>query len=139
MEKSNIATFKRRLLLAHGRSLLTDAEIGRRANVHRGQVGRILKGEFSTFSENAVSVGRVLGVPCDSSVKPDVHSIASWIRLEEKLLELWDGSDDGAELILGLFDSLAGLIEHRTAAARAQSALVRGRSSNSIKPNGNDA
>lgn len=103
------ATFKDRLLEARANSPLSNAEIGRRSQVQRAQVGRILSGKFKTIGANTARVGHVLGVVTEDIIVPSASPVPIWRRVERRLISVWDGTEAGAERILALLDDYASI------------------------------
>jgi len=119
---SEVEKFRKRLLEARSESALSNAEIGRRAQVSRSQVGIILRGDFFSISENVARVGKAIGLVSDVPVDLEQTKTSSWMRIEAKILEIWDGTDESANNIIILLDTLKRLSCSRCSKRDASSA-----------------
>ena len=88
---------------------LSNAEIGRQADVHPSQVGRILGGQFRTFSLNVLQVCAILNIDVHELQRQTLKDSAAWLQLERSLRHLWDDTPHGARLIAILLDTIAKL------------------------------
>lgn len=103
---ADVNRFWESLCEARAASKLTNSEIGRRAQVSRSQVGVILRGDFSTISENVARVGTALGLTMDSFIKLDQMNTAAWARIQATLLKVWDLTDEGAQNIITMLEAM---------------------------------
>lgn len=108
LSRAEIADVKMRLHSALEKQRLTVTEVGRLAQVHPSQVGRICRGEFRTLSYNVMQVCRVLGLD-PAGTKPATKSDATWALLERDLKELWDASPERARQLARAMDAMTRL------------------------------
>jgi hypothetical protein len=90
------------------KSRLSNADIGRLANVHPSQVGRICAGNFKTISNNVVQICKVLKVKVpklDEEANMDIE----WAKANASLRRIWDQTPEGAALIRRMLDAVADL------------------------------
>jgi len=83
------------------------AEIGRIAGVHGSQVSRICNGEFETLSQNVVQVCKVLGLPVAEVALSEDETLER--QLQAAVLDVWDGSQEGAKRITRLLRDVSEL------------------------------
>ena len=88
-----------------GRSL---ADLGRQAGVHPSQVGRIVAGEFKTYSANVVQICTVLGVKVPR-LSPDATMEVEWDRAHASMRRIWNETPEGAVVIRRMLDAIADL------------------------------
>ncbi|WP_414638147.1 helix-turn-helix domain-containing protein [Azospirillum sp.] len=88
---------------------LSWAQIGRIANVHPSQVGRICSGRFKTFSHNVVQVCEALGVSVPH-LEPDTEGVVpEWAVAQSSMRRIWDETPEGAKAIAKLLNAIADL------------------------------
>ncbi len=72
------------------------SEIARLSNVDQGQVSRICRGQFKTYSGNVMQICTILGVSKDPDEPPD------FVRIRDAVMGLWDGTSVDADKITRL-------------------------------------
>jgi hypothetical protein len=97
-----------RIATAHRRKGLSNAEIGRMANVHPSQVGRICGGDFKTFSHNVVRICKALDVRVPR-LEPSGKSDAAWVQVQSSIRRIWDETPEGAKAIARMLDAVADI------------------------------
>jgi len=103
-----ISNLRQRISRAHSKSGLSQADLGRIANVHASQVSRICAGEFKTLSANVVQICMILKVKVprlDEEEKMDKE----WAKAHASLRRIWDQTPEGAATIRRLLDAIADL------------------------------
>ena len=90
---------------------LTYASLAERANLDPGQVSRICRGEFVTFSDSVVRICTVLNVPLrheDPPVAPPAQtSSQAWAKLERSVRRAWDETPAGADKLAKVIAAVA--------------------------------
>lgn len=89
-------------------SELTKADLGRLANVHPSQVGRICTGEFKTISNNVVQICKILRVKVPK-VAEEIEMDTEWAKANASLRRIWDNTPEGAAIIRRVLDAIADL------------------------------
>ncbi|WP_017996756.1 helix-turn-helix domain-containing protein [Rhizobium leguminosarum] len=72
------------------------SDIARISAVNQGQVSRICRGQFKTASGNVMQICMMLGVDAK------LDEPADFVRIQEAVLNLWDGTSVDAERITRL-------------------------------------
>lgn len=80
---------------------ITQAELGKMADIHQSQVSRILRGEFRRPSTNVIKVCKSLGI----SLKPDERTENS-LPLTDAIHSIWDGTKSGEASLIRLLRAL---------------------------------
>ena len=88
-----------------GRSL---ADLARQAGVHPSQVGRIVAGNFKTYSANVVQICTVLGVKVPR-LSLDATMEVEWDRAHASMRRIWNETPEGAVVIRRMLDAIADL------------------------------
>ncbi|WP_206611541.1 hypothetical protein [Falsirhodobacter deserti] len=98
----------KRILRKFAKSKLSKADLGRLANVHPSQVGRVCAGDFKTISNNVVQICRVLKVKVPK-VDEEIEMDAEWAKANASLRRIWDQTPEGAAIIRRVLDAIADL------------------------------
>lgn len=98
-----------RIADARAMSTLTDADLGRAADVHPSQVGRICRGEFRTFSNNVVQICTALGLAVRTVDLPKTAGDAAWSKLAASVLRAWDRTPQGADKLARIMEAVADI------------------------------
>lgn len=94
---------------AHADKKLSNTEIGRIADVHPSQVGRICSGDFKTFSHNVVQICKALGVKVPR-LEPDAGEMdPAWAQAQSSMRRVWDETPEGAQVIARMLNAVAEL------------------------------
>ena len=103
-----LSELQKRISKKYAKSKLSKADIGRLANVHPSQVGRICKGDFKTISNNVVKICMALKVrvpKIDGEIEMDIE----WAKANASLRRIWDHTPEGAAIIRRVLDAIADL------------------------------
>lgn len=106
-QQKKLAHLKAELPKAVRKAGKSYAEIGRIAGVHGSHVSRICNGEFETLSQNVVQVCKVLGLPVAEVALSGDEALER--QLQAAVLNVWDGSQDGAKRITRLLRNVSEL------------------------------
>ncbi len=107
--RKQLGDLRAKVAEAQAQNRLSCAQIGRIANVHPSQVGRICSGQFKTFSNNVVQVCTALGVTLPR-LKPDTEDVApEWAAVQSSMRRIWDETPEGAKTIAKLLNAIADL------------------------------
>jgi len=103
-----LITLQKRISDKCAKSRLSNADIGKLANVHPSQVGRIRAGNFKTFSNNVVQVCKVLKVKVPK-IDEESSMDTEWAKANASLRRIWDQTPEGATMIRRILDAVADL------------------------------
>jgi len=98
----------KRISRKYAKSKLSKADLGRLANVHPSQVGRICAGDFKTISNNVVQICKVLKVNVPK-VDEEIEMDTEWAKANASLRRIWDHTPEGAAIIRRVLDAIADL------------------------------
>jgi len=98
----------KRISIKYAKSKLSKADLGRLANVHPSQVGRICTGDFKTISNNVVQICKVLKVRVPK-VDEEIGMDTEWAKANASLRRIWDHTPEGAAIIRRVLDAIADL------------------------------
>ena len=106
--RKQLDALQNRISDKYAKSRLSNADIGRLANVHPSQVGRVCAGNFKTISNNVVQICKILKVKVpkvDEQSSMDIE----WARANASLRRIWDQTPEGAAMIRRMLDAVADL------------------------------
>lgn len=103
-----LSELHKRISRKFAKSRLSKADLGRLANVHPSQVGRICTGNFKTISNNVVQVCKILKVRVPK-VDQECEMDTEWARANASLRRIWDHTPEGAAIIRRVLDAIADL------------------------------
>lgn len=98
----------KRISTKYAESKLSKADLGRLANVHPSQAGRICAGDFKTISNNVVQICKVLKVNVPK-VGEEIEMDTEWAKANASLRRIWDHTPEGAAMIRRVLDAIADL------------------------------
>lgn len=103
-----LSELHKRISRKYAKSKLSKADLGRIANVHPSQVGRICTGNFKTISNNVVQICKVLKVEVPK-VDEEIEVDTEWAKAIASLRRIWDHTPEGAAIIRRVLDAIADL------------------------------
>lgn len=103
-----LSELHKRISRKFAKSELSKADLGRLANVHPSQVGRICTGDFKTISNNVVQICKILKVRVPK-VAEDIEMDTEWAKANASLRRIWDHTPEGAAIIRRVLDAIADL------------------------------
>lgn len=89
-------------------SKLSKADLARLADVDASQVGRIVGGDFKTFSNHVIQICRVLRVEVPQ-LKATVKADREWAKAEATLKRIYSRKPESAVFIRRMLDAIADL------------------------------
>ncbi len=105
---NQLSELHKRISTKYAESKLSKADLGRLANVHPSQVGRICAGHFKTISNNVVQICKVLNVKVPK-VDEEISMDAEWAKANASLRRIWNHTPEGAAIIRRVLDAIADL------------------------------
>ncbi len=106
--RKQLNALRKRISDQYAKSNLSKADIGRLANVHPSQVGRICTGNFKTISNNVVQVCKILKVKAPK-LDEEANIDTEWAKANASLRRIWDQTPEGAVMIRRMLDAVADL------------------------------
>jgi len=104
----HLSELQKRISRKFAESELSKADLGRLANVHPSQAGRICTGDFKTISNNVAQVCRVLQVKVPK-IDEEIGVDTEWAKANASLRRIWDHTPEGAAIIRRVLDAIADL------------------------------
>jgi hypothetical protein len=106
--RKQLNTLQKRISDKYAKSSLSNADIGRLANVHPSQVGRVCAGNFKTISNNVVQICKILKVK-EPKLDAESNMDTEWAKANASLRRIWDQTPEGAATIRRMLDAVADL------------------------------
>lgn len=101
-----LSELHKRISKKFAKSELSKADLGRLANVHPSQVGRICNGDFKTISNSVVQICKILKVKVPK-IAEEIEMDTEWAKANASLRRIWDNTPEGAAIIRRLLDAIA--------------------------------
>ena len=113
-----LASESKRVLVTEIRSRMTArrwnaSQLSRACSVDQSQVSRVLAGEFKGISHNIMQICNSLGIDPASPLRPAPENDAARRRITESALAVWDGTPEGADLLVSVLGGMAALQKGR--------------------------
>jgi hypothetical protein len=106
--RKQLNALQKRISDKYAKSSLRNADIGRLANVHPSQVGRVCAGNFKTISNNVVQICKILKVKVPK-LDEESNMDTEWAKANASLRRIWDQTPEGAATIRRMLDAVADL------------------------------
>lgn len=84
-------------------------DVSRSCGVDQSQVSRILTGDFKRMSQNVMQICNNLGIDPGRFVGSLPGDEDTRRRIADSALSVWDGTPDGAELLISIFGGMAAM------------------------------
>jgi hypothetical protein len=109
-----LASESKRVLIAEIRSRMNARKlnaslIARTCAVDQSQVSRILAGDFKNISQNIMQICMYLGIDPVRLLRSAPVEDAATQRIAESALAVWDGTPQGADLLVSVLGGMAAL------------------------------
>ncbi|MGY4167531.1 helix-turn-helix domain-containing protein [Bradyrhizobium sp. USDA 4529] len=88
---------------------LSAMDISRSSGVDQSQVSRILAGDFKRISQNVMQICNFLGINPGRFVGSLPGDDDTRRRIADSALSVWDGTPEGAELLISIFGGMAAI------------------------------
>jgi DNA-binding Xre family transcriptional regulator len=109
-----LASTSKRVLVAEIRSRmnarrLNTSQLSQICAVDQSQISRVLAGDFKGISQNIMQICICLGIDPARPLRPAPEDDAARQRITESALAMWDGTPEGADLLVSVFGGMAAL------------------------------
>jgi hypothetical protein len=78
-------------------------------NVDQSQISRVLAGDFKGVSQNIMQICMSLGIDPARPLRPAQQDDDARQRIMESALAVWDGTLEGADLLVSVLGGMAAL------------------------------
>jgi transcriptional regulator with XRE-family HTH domain len=79
------------------------------SGVDQSQISRVLAGDFKSVSHNVMQICMNLGIDPLRFVRPTREDEAARRRIMDSALAVWDGTPEGADLLVSVLGGMAAL------------------------------
>jgi hypothetical protein len=89
--------------------MLNSSQLANQCGVDQSQISRVLAGDFKGVSHNLMQICISLGIDPLRFVVPSRVDEMAKRRIMESALAIWDGTAEGAELLVSIFAGMAAM------------------------------
>jgi transcriptional regulator with XRE-family HTH domain len=109
-----LASESKRMLVVEIRSQLDARRLGTRefaqaCGVDQSQISRVLAGNFKSVSHNVMQICINLGIDPARFLRPTREDESARRRIMDSALAVWDGTPEGADLLVSVLGGMAAL------------------------------